>query len=1242
MGIVITSVVSGTIGYFIKRGWDKILSEDEYREELNHIISATIDAYATIRPVEGTHDTFPFYQSQVIINELVKLGISESDEEAAKKIEEELGKNVHIIPPKPGDLKMFLDLFYGNCTNNKKIKQLHIEKFYKEEVFAISQKIDRIQNSIDQLTSQLGGGLKTEWKRQLEVYKEEIKQCKPNTALELLDKLDEAIRDSETNVADSVMAKLHQLKALCYEMKRNKRYVAEYHECYTLDGNNLQYQEREAIRLLFKKKTDEAVKIANLIKDQDEDNPISSFVLCYDEDRVVFSKNLKRLPHYIIKSTVLLSLVFLYIVNGKVIFTTDPLIRFLLDNYEQQEDIKDGFAHFLENQRRLEYILFVYQMTTHQYFFDKKMAITPLMEEIYGLSTMLSKRMKGTEMEALFPEVYFFNGLSEYIVKDKKEGLLKATNYSNKMKTNYNLMLAACLQYEGYNDEAIKILDTLKETADQTHFLKMHIYNKCNNKEKALEEYGLYIQSLETIDEVNFPRVLNGVVNKMLNLNDASFIDVKSLTCKPFENEQHKRLIVDMQKCIDEPQAESYQQLCDDAKDEEENIKSSIAFVVLMNGFHQLALPLYDEMVVRGVYDERMFYYLQALHLSRTRNELLLELLKDWRQHADHQEIRLLEIELQLRTTLREWEESLDIARILYKMMPLSENLYATYLVILANNGKYDEIGELKNLVTSISYTQDRYIIETASVLHETGYLIDAMNFLLPYAKNPNRPSLRMYYLNLCHATSEGETALKQYDEVKEGTYVFYALNGEEQKVPLFIKPDSSSPVINELLGHKAGEIVSVDKGLGSLSDTVEVKKIVNDHYALMKEIYGEMENPITSQLPGKMFKLPDNYDIDTLNDFFIKNFASQEEQRRNAYKDCLAQYDQGEMPFGMIPVLLYGGDFIRGYYVLCSEEHGILLNPQCPTEQIGSFQDLEYVLDYSSVMLFYELSRTEGLKFSDKFVVSKVVEEIAKQELERLVKSPGESMSLNISIEGVTPIIHTRESKQWMIDLIQGLLEWIHNNCIIETAEGRLDVLMEHNINPIQQEGFGMDYVADYMKLVSGKTRILVSDDKLLQQMYLPTNQGVSSYIYLKHTFNDIAIIRKMLQMHYIGVPVDADFAYEEFMKKQSGSDNVYKQVLKGWGYLEPQNRNFVIKEMTLLVKQMYLAPIVVTDLHQEVQNVFVSVLHGVSDVNVFFTLHKYLSYEFRLLGNKMTMVIYDLLGALNKIGVSRNSVVI
>ena len=99
---------------------------------------------------------------------------------------------------------------------------------------------------------------------------------------------------------------------------------------------------------------------------------------------------------------------------------------------------------------------------------------------------------------------------------------------------------------------------------------------------------------------------------------------------------------------------------------------------------------------------------------------------------------------------------------------------------------------------------------------------------------------------------------------------------------------------------------------------------------------------------------------------------------------------------------------------------------------------------------------------------------------------------------------------------------------------------------------------------------------------------------------------------------------------------------IVKGCGYLAPHNGGFITKEISRLVKKIYLAPIVVNDINLEVQNVFVAVLQGVSDVNTFFTLQRCLNSEFRLLGRELTMVMHDLLVALNKIGISRSGVVI
>ena len=201
---------------------------------------------------------------------------------------------------------------------------------------------------------------------------------------------------------------------------------------------------------------------------------------------------------------------------------------------------------------------------------------------------------------------------------------------------------------------------------------------------------------------------------------------------------------------------------------------------------------------------------------------------------------------------------------------------------------------------------------------------------------------------------------------------------------------------------------------------------------------------------------------------------------------------------------------------------------------------------------------------------------------------------------------------------------------------------MMSHDISVELPDTYSLDYVADYTKLVEAKNRILISDDKLLQQMYLPRQQGISSHTYLKYHFDENIINIKMLSMYYIGVPVVADFVYEEFMKKQGGKDNVYDQALRGWCYLETLNAGFVTGELSKLARMIYLAPVVATDIHREIQKAFATVLQGERDVKTFFMLQRSLSSEFKLLGNKMAMVLKDLLSALEVLGNGMSGVII
>lgn len=1236
---MIAEVVSGSIGYFVEKGWDKILSKDDYEEEMNHIVYSTIEEYKQERPVATDQFHFPFYDSQNIINGLFRIGIGERSDRAEAIILQELNTNPNIKQPQPSDIKLFLDIFYSKCNNNAKIQQLHIEKHYKQEIFNISRKLEMMHSDVKKMLYFATNGLMSEWKRELDMYKQQMESYKPQTALDLLEGIENAMNESGIEIPNITKAKLHYLKALCYTILLSKNAVGEYKKCYELAPTEILYKEKMAWIYYCRNQLEKAKELAQDIKNYDEDHPMANFILCYDESPKNLMENILRLPDYIQDSDKMQKCIFNVVINHYHDVAFRVIGKYLIERYRPQEVIPDGFSHIVDNLNRVDYLLFVYMNSIGSLEYHKKVETTPVVVELYSLTKYICNTIDNTEIDSKFRIVKFWYRLMAYVVTNDKEALLNAEKYLIEKEQKGLLMLAQCLQYEGYDDNALRILDMVTAKTEDHHYMKFYIYSKKGDVEHEIDSINDYIDSLITIDSHNFVRVVQILISRIL-LEEGNRIHVTSLLEKQFEKPIYLKIVKDIQACGDKRDEDSFAQLSKDVADEVVPVKSMAALVALKCEFFSIAVKLYQGIVVDGVYDKNRIYYIQALHNTKTNNEELIRLLTDWRKNSGQKNMALLDMEYKLRVTLRDWESALEIAASMYAENSFDEYIFTNYLVCLWKNDKKDEIANIKDLASSISFANDDYIHNTALVLAQVGFVNDSVRFLYTYAKSVNKSRLRMDYMNIS-SMMKNDSIFKTYEKVEDGMYVVYNTEKERKDKIVNIAPDNTSRFVDALRDKHVGDTVLLSKTLGNAVVKIYIKNILNKYYALWKEIFEEMDTPET-EMPVHVMNLPEDSNIDLINDYVIKNFATAEMNRKRAIEDVLNKYERGIVPLGVAGMLLFEGDFIRAYYILCTAKYGILLNPYALDEDMPTDESVEYVLDFSSMMLFFELYRNYGAIFKHKFVISKIVRDIILDKKTEKQQEEDETMTLDISLEGVRPILHSKEEKDFMISMYDNMLTWIDENCQVEFSVSRLDELRTHDIGYNTEKHIGFDYTADYMHLVCKNNRIAISDDQLVQKMVMNKSLCISTYTYLHGTscVNDVE--RKMIDMNYIGVPVNADFAYEEFVKKQKGSANVYKQVLKGWAYLAPYDGSFITKELSKLVKKIYLAPIVINDINLEVQNVFVTVLQGVSDINTFFTLQRFLNSEFELLGQKLTMVMRDLLVALNKISISRKDVVI
>ena len=100
----VASLVANSISaYAFDKGLDKVFSDRKsFEDNLTKVIYETIEQFKKIYPIEDEGDRFPFYESQIIVDELLKFrfvakGGYKIDE---KKLKREL-KKIPILSPLP-------------------------------------------------------------------------------------------------------------------------------------------------------------------------------------------------------------------------------------------------------------------------------------------------------------------------------------------------------------------------------------------------------------------------------------------------------------------------------------------------------------------------------------------------------------------------------------------------------------------------------------------------------------------------------------------------------------------------------------------------------------------------------------------------------------------------------------------------------------------------------------------------------------------------------------------------------------------------------------------------------------------------------------------------------------------------------------------------------------------------------------------------------------------------------------
>lgn len=142
----------------LEKGLDEIISigKNTFAQELEKVIFETIAEYKKLYPVEENGAQFPFYDSQILLQELLQFQVFHKSHKINQKtLEQALSKNSNIISPQTKEIEAFLCLFNEKVKSNTNLKNLAIEEDYKEEIFRIAEEFCKLLQKLSQMEAKL-------------------------------------------------------------------------------------------------------------------------------------------------------------------------------------------------------------------------------------------------------------------------------------------------------------------------------------------------------------------------------------------------------------------------------------------------------------------------------------------------------------------------------------------------------------------------------------------------------------------------------------------------------------------------------------------------------------------------------------------------------------------------------------------------------------------------------------------------------------------------------------------------------------------------------------------------------------------------------------------------------------------------------------------------------------------------------------------------------------------------------
>lgn len=145
---IATFLSSQIVGYALNNGLDHVFKKNPktYKLALKEILEITLTEYEDQFPIDDESGKFPFYHSQIIVEELLLYRFFKANEFLLDedRLIKELSTNPNIIAPTKVQIEHFLRILEDKIRKDDDLRELAIKEDYKAEIFEIAETLNNV------------------------------------------------------------------------------------------------------------------------------------------------------------------------------------------------------------------------------------------------------------------------------------------------------------------------------------------------------------------------------------------------------------------------------------------------------------------------------------------------------------------------------------------------------------------------------------------------------------------------------------------------------------------------------------------------------------------------------------------------------------------------------------------------------------------------------------------------------------------------------------------------------------------------------------------------------------------------------------------------------------------------------------------------------------------------------------------------------------------------------------------